>query len=63
MTDIAVKIDLDKCLLCMECVDACTTHSLTFTECGGFYHQMELCSYCESCYDVCTEEALELVRI
>ena len=60
---VQVKINIDDCILCLECTDACPTHALTYTSCGGFYHQSELCSYCESCFDVCTEQAIKIEEV
>jgi formate hydrogenlyase subunit 6/NADH:ubiquinone oxidoreductase subunit I len=60
---VQVQINMEECILCLECIDACPSHALTHTLCGGFYHQSELCSYCESCFDVCTEQAIEITEV
>ena len=60
---VQVRINIDDCILCLECTDACPTGALSHTCCGGFYHDDGLCSYCESCFDVCTEEAIKIVEV
>lgn len=59
-----VKVDMDKCNLCLECVHSCPNDALTFdADVTVFMHDAYSCAYCEVCMDVCEPECLEILEM
>ena len=59
---VTVRVDMNKCTLCMECTQTCPTGALTFeSDVVVFMHSAYECSYCEVCMDVCEQECLEIL--
>ena len=59
-----VKVDMDKCTLCLECTHTCPNNALTFDgEVVVFMHSAYECAYCEVCMDVCETEAIKILEM
>ena len=54
----AVKVDLDKCTGCGECVSACPLDSIVIT--GDKAVVDDSCAECGACIDACPAEALSM---
>ena len=54
-------VDLERCLECEACVDACPFNALTFVN-GDLQVDTSRCMGCGICEGVCENEALRLVR-
>ena len=54
----AVKVELDKCTGCGECVSACPLDAIVITD--GKAVIDDSCAECGACVDVCPNKALVL---
>lgn len=58
-----VKIDLDKCKGCGECVDICPNEVLELADDKANVVNMDECAGCESCVEVCEEAAITVTEM
>ena len=59
-----VRVDMDKCNMCLECTQICPTGALTFdTMVVVFMHNAYECSYCNVCMDVCEKGCLKILEM
>jgi dissimilatory sulfite reductase (desulfoviridin) alpha/beta subunit len=54
---VPVKVDTEKCEGCGDCVDACSTGSITIDN-EKAKVDAETCCDCAACLDACTKKAL-----
>lgn len=53
------KIDENKCDLCGECIELCSSNALTIKNEELIFHSDE-CAYCETCVDICENQAIQI---
>jgi NAD-dependent dihydropyrimidine dehydrogenase PreA subunit len=58
-----VKIDLDKCKGCGECVDICPSEVLEMADEKANVANPDECAGCESCVEVCEEGAITVTEM
>lgn len=56
-----IYIDPNKCEVCCECINICSTESLGLI--GGKVKQIDatVCTLCEECYEICGNVAIEVI--
>lgn len=58
-----VKIDLDKCKGCGECIDICPNEVLEMADDKANVVNPDECAGCESCVEVCEEGAITVTEM
>ena len=57
-----VKVDMNKCTLCMECTSTCPTGALTFeSDVVVFMYSAYECNYEKECEKVCKNNAITIL--
>ena len=57
-----VRVDMNKCTLCMECTSTCPTGALTFeSDVVVFMHSAYECNYEKECEKVCKNNAITIL--
>lgn len=59
---VTVRVDMNKCTLCMECTQTCPNGALTFDkDVVVFMHSAYECNYEKECEKVCNENAITIL--
>lgn len=56
-------LDVDKCIGCGACANACPARLITLDDVNGYrtlHFELGRCTYCASCRDVCPQQALRM---
>lgn len=59
---VTVRIDMNLCDMCLECVHTCPTPALIYEDTRCIQHNPDECQYCEVCMDVCPMNCIEILE-